>query len=169
MAFGRIIYWVTPESHRGIRHIWIPARFMSLIFMLMDGLSFVIQCIGVFVLIGSLSKSDLTTEQQDMAVRLTYNILKVGFILQVMVYGLFTVIAVRFMVVSKQWKYDWPISDAPSWRHLAWVITICTSMIMVRNLRFFVFGLSTSILTFLSFLLPGTLAIPLLPVHAQLR
>ncbi|MCJ1476129.1 hypothetical protein MMC13_004794 [Lambiella insularis] len=143
MTFGRIIYWVTPENRRGFRQVWIPARFVTMIFICLDMLSFTIQCIGIFFLIAKLSNSDRTSDQQNQYIKTTYNILRVGFIMQNIVFGVFTIVVLRFMFASKAWKFDWPESGSNKWRTLGWSVVIAAFLIFSRSLfRTFEFTLN---------------------------
>ncbi|MCJ1416414.1 hypothetical protein MMC32_002749 [Xylographa parallela] len=134
MSFGRIIYWVTPENRRGFRQIWVPARFITIIFTTLDMLSFSVQCIGIFFLIGKLSNQSQTADQQTQAVKTTYDILRVGFIMQNVVFGVFMLVAFRFMFASKAWKFDWPEAGSNRWRSAGWAIVAAAFMIAGRSL-----------------------------------
>ena len=131
MAFGRIVYWVTPVSHRGFKKIWVPVRFIAFLFITFDMLSFFIQIIGVFVLIAHLTREDSTVSQRTKSLKMTYDILRVGFIMQIITFGFFMLIALRFMFVSKTWRYDWPNGASGSWRKLAWTVTGSAVLITV--------------------------------------
>lgn len=131
MTFGRIIYWVTPEDRRGFRHVWFPARFVTMFFVFWDGMAFSIQGIGVIYLIANLTKKDQTAAQVENALAITYDVLRVGFVMQIIVFGVFVLLAIRFMFASKNWRYDWPEQGSARWRSMAWVIVICTSLVAV--------------------------------------
>lgn len=131
MTFGRLIYWVTPENRRGFRQVWVPARFITIIFTSLDMLSFSIQCIGIFFLIAKLSNSNQTPNQQNQSIKTAYDILRVGFIMQNVVFGVFTIVAVRFMFASKAWKFDWPGNGSNKWRTLGWAVVTAALLIFV--------------------------------------
>ena len=133
MTFGRIIYWVTPESHRTVRHIWVPARFVTIFFITWDILSFFVQCIGIFVLVASTSKAHQTIDQQRKAMDMVYLILRVGFIMQITTFSVFMLTTLRFMFASKSWSYDWPNGGSGSWRTLAWTVVFSSILITVRH------------------------------------
>ena len=135
MTFGRIIYWVTPVSHRGFKKIWVPVRFVALLFITFDMLSFFIQCIGIFVLIAHLTREDSTVDQRSRTLRMIYNILRVGFVMQIITFGFFMLISLRFMFVSKTWRYDWPNGASGTWRKLAWTVTGSAALITVSTLN----------------------------------
>ena len=134
MTFGRIIYWVTPVAHRGFKNIWAPVRFVALFFITFDMLSFFIQIIGVFVLIAHLTRGDSTVDQRSRTLKMTYNILRVGFIMQIITFSFFLLISLRFMFVSKTWRYVWPNGASGSWRKLAWTVTGSAVLITVSIL-----------------------------------
>ena len=131
MIFGRIIYWVTPESRRGFRHLWVPARFIAIFFIFWDVLSFVIQCLALIIILSQVYNTDTDTRLRAKALKTGYNVLKIGFIMQICVFGTFALLALRFMFVSKQWRYDWPEGGNSSWRKLAWTIAGVSCLIAV--------------------------------------
>ena len=131
MTFGRLIYWVTPENRRGFRQVWVPARFITLIFVFLDSLSFCVQCIGILFLISKFSIAGQTQIQQAQVLRTTYNILRVGFIMQIVVFGTFMLIAFRFMFASKAWKFDWPEGGNAKWRTSGWTVVAAGFLIAV--------------------------------------
>ena len=131
MTFGRIIYWVTPETHRGFKHLWLPARFLALFFIFWDIVSFCIQVLALLIVFSQISKKDQDAAAVTKTAKTGYNILKVGFIMQMCVFGVFAMLATRFMIVSKQWRYDWPEGGSSSWRTLAWTVTGASLLIFV--------------------------------------
>ena len=130
MTFGRMVYWVTPETKRTFRNIWAPARFVALIFTFLDAFSFFIQCLGVLYLIATFSRRDLTIPQQENALRITYAVLQFGFIMQTSVFGIFSIIAFRFMIASNAWGNEWP--DPGRWRKLGWAVVVASLLVTVR-------------------------------------
>src|SRR5947207_11824171 len=50
MAYARVIFWVTPPSYRTFRWMWVPARFITPIFVTFDVISFGIQVIGASII-----------------------------------------------------------------------------------------------------------------------
>ena len=132
MTFGRIIFWVAPDDKRTARYTGIPARHMTTFFVTFDMLGFVISCIGVFILVANASKKELTPEQQINGLNITYNVLRVAFIWQIIAFGIFCVVAFRFMFSSKSWRYDWPNSG--TWRKMAWIVNLAAFLITIRSL-----------------------------------
>ena len=116
MTHGRIIYWVSPQEKRTVRHIWAPARWITATFISLDLFAFFISCIGIFVFIGNQAKSDLNDGQKR---EIPYQVLKVAFFWQIAVFFIFTIVSFRFMFSSKSFKYDWP-NGSLAWRKLAW-------------------------------------------------
>ena len=131
MTFGRIVFWVTPEEKRTFRYTWVPARWITTFFVSWDMAGFVISCIGVFVLIANASKKGLTPDQQQNNLNITYSILRVAFIWQIVVFAVFTIVSFRFMFASKAWKYDWPENGIKHWRKIAWAVNGASSLVMV--------------------------------------
>lgn len=132
MTFGRIIYLVTPENRRAVKHTWVPIRFTTIIFVSCDFASFFVQCIGIFVMIGNVTNKTLNEQQRSTGATMTYNILRVGFILQIVAFFAFLVVAFRFMFASKSWRYDWPNGGSGNWRKIAWAVVIASALVTVR-------------------------------------
>lgn len=137
MAFGRLVWFVTPLEHLRLRSLWVPRRGITPLFVFFDLLSFAIQVVGVGQLGGSQSKG-LTPEEQQ---RLTQNgerTLKLGLVLQLMCFGIFALIGTRFLVVSRKWGvvgeagFGGDVADA-RWQRLNWAINGAATMIMVCN------------------------------------
>jgi len=101
--------------------------------MFLDTLSFCIQCIGIFFLIAKLSAQNQTGAQQRQALKTTYEILRVGFIMQITVFCIFMLLVLRFMFASKNWKFDWPEGGSGSWRTLGWTLTTAGLLITVSS------------------------------------
>ena len=134
MTFGRIVYWATPENRRSVRYLWIPARYITLFFVSFDILSFLVKAIGVLVMIAHLNKNDQSEEDRKNALTMTYDILRVGFIMQLIVFGTFMLIAFKFMFSSKNWRFDWPERGSGKWRKMAWTVVAAAFLIFVSRI-----------------------------------
>ncbi|MCJ1226859.1 hypothetical protein MMC12_003514 [Toensbergia leucococca] len=146
MAFGRIIYWVTPDIHRGFRSLWVPARFLAPFFVLFDVVAFCIQLLGLVLILSKTSTSKPEHEnQKGNGMAQGIEILCLGLIIQAVVVGAFALLAARFLIVSRQWRYAWPEGGSPTWRSMAWIIILASILVMFRTLfRILEFTLSSS-------------------------
>lgn len=129
MVFGRLIWLVTPATWRGFRSLWVPARWITPIFVTLDLLSFFIQLAGLGS-VASAHSPNISAEESQKRLENGTSTLKTGLIVQLFGFGIFTVIGLRFVVVSRKWKNDWP-DDGGRWRRCVWVINICCALIMV--------------------------------------
>ena len=134
MTFGRIIYWVAPPENRTLKHILLPAKWVTLTFVALDMASFFISCIGAIVLYVNATKADLTDDQRVAGVMTAYSILRVSFGWQLVVFFLFTMFSLWFILHSKAWKYDWPESSA-TWRKFAWAVFASGALLTVCGLQ----------------------------------
>ena len=130
MTFGRIVYWVSPEEKRSFKYTWVPARWITTTFISLDILGFIISCAGIFAFISNMSKTDLTADQKAF---FPYQVLKFGFVWQIVVFFLFTVIALHFMFSSKSYEYNWP-EGSGEWRKIAWTVFIAMAILTGRSL-----------------------------------
>lgn len=94
--------------------------------------AFLVQFFGLLVLAGAAtgnkSPPDIAT-----AVENGERILKLGLIIQLLCFGIFAVIGLRFIIVSR----DWHVQNGTEWRPLAWAINTCATIIMVNTLFWF--------------------------------
>ena len=134
MTFGRMIYWVAPEENRTFKHVLLPTKWITTIFVSFDFASFIVACIGVIVLYVNATKADLSDDQRASGIMMTYSILRVSFVWQLVVFSIFTIVAFRFMFHSKAWRYDWP-DGSTRWRKMGWMANGASLAIVVRAIR----------------------------------
>ncbi|KAF2651334.1 RTA1-domain-containing protein, partial [Lophiostoma macrostomum CBS 122681] len=133
-TFGRIVWWVAPVTERSFRVLWCPPRFITIFFVAFDLGSFFIQLIGASsVGSASLDKS-LGASERDKRTRDGQSILKFGLVLQLICFGIFTVIGIRFIAISRRWSEIPLRHGAPhvQWQRLNWTVNISAFLIMVR-------------------------------------
>ncbi|KAH6662069.1 RTA1 like protein-domain-containing protein [Halenospora varia] len=130
MVFGRMIWLVTPAVWREFRSLWIPARWITPIFVTLDLLSFLIQLSGLGS-VASAHSPNISPEETQKRLNTGISTLRTGLIVQLFGFGIFMVIGVRFIMVSGKWKSDWP-NDGGRWRRCVWAINICCALIMLR-------------------------------------
>ncbi|KAI9671240.1 MAG: hypothetical protein M1829_004647 [Trizodia sp. TS-e1964] len=133
MAIGRLLYWVTPVQCRDFRHLWVPARFIAPIFITFDVISFLIQFLGVAIIAGTINSKDSPSDIKTQTDR-GFAALRLGLILQLLCFALFYLISIRFMVVSKRWRNEWPEGDNGKWRKFGFVINITSGLIVLRSI-----------------------------------
>ena len=129
MTFGRIVYWVSPEDKRTFRYTWVPARWITTTFISLDVIGFIISCAGVFSFISNVSRTDLSTYDRGYT---PYQVLRVGFVWQIVVFFLFTIIALHFMFSSKSYRHDWP-EGTGDWRKIAWTVFVAMAILTARS------------------------------------
>lgn len=129
MVFSRLIWLVTPATRRGFRSLWVPARWITPIFVTLDLLSFLIQLSGLSS-VASAHSPKISPEETQKRLDSGISTLRTGLIVQLFGFGIFTIIGARFVVVSRKWEDDWP-DDRGRWRRCAWAINISCTLIMV--------------------------------------
>jgi succinate dehydrogenase/fumarate reductase cytochrome b subunit len=128
MAFGRLVYWVTPESYRSMRYLWVPVRWITTIFVTFDIISFLIQFLGLASLAASVTSEDSDATLLDK-VEKSLRIVKLGLIVQLLCFVIFTVVGVRMLSVNKRWRDQWP--DTGRWKQLNWAINCACALLVV--------------------------------------
>ncbi|KAL8902874.1 MAG: hypothetical protein Q9171_007578, partial [Xanthocarpia ochracea] len=141
-AFGRLLYYTVPPSHRTFRTLFMPARFIAPVFVVLDVVAFFIQLIGLGIALQSINKDEEDKTQEDKdAQKRGVDILRVGLIVQLLVFGVFAVLCMRIVLISKRWQFAWP--DAGKWRDLGWIVATGSFLITFRALyRIFEFTIN---------------------------
>ncbi|KAI5863234.1 RTA1-domain-containing protein [Durotheca rogersii] len=149
VVFGRIVFHVVPEQERTTRLLWVPARWITPIFVTFDIVSLVIQLLGAIVV----SSTKATDENAVGKLETGKNVALVGLAVQMAAFGLFSVIAVRFHFTSKRFEASLrpglegsregkkaavilrPSREInPHWRHLLYVINGSCLLILARSI-----------------------------------
>ena len=127
MTFGRLVHFVTPPSALTARRLWVPPRRTTLIFVLFDVVSFLIQFLGLLIVAGAYGP-DKSSEDKAAAIAKGQHVLQLGIVVQLLCFGLFAIVGARFLYVSR----GWAAPGGTEWHLLAWVINVSAGLIMVR-------------------------------------
>ncbi|KIM95606.1 hypothetical protein OIDMADRAFT_133677 [Oidiodendron maius Zn] len=102
VAFGRIVFHVVPRQARTIALLWVPPRFVTPIFVICDIIALFLQLIGA-IIITSVQPGD-----EDAASKLNKGkaIALIGVAVQMISFGLFSVVAIRFNFTSKRFEAE---------------------------------------------------------------
>ena len=90
-------------------------------------ISFFIQLIGISIVVSNTKRN--TTPDQQKNQQKGVDILRVGLILQTLVFGAFAVLSMRIVLISKRWQFAWP--DDGAWRLLGWAVSAGSFLIFV--------------------------------------
>ncbi|TGO80691.1 hypothetical protein BELL_0002g00130 [Botrytis elliptica] len=152
IIFGRIIYHVVPKEARTTKLLWIPPRFITLIFVVCDILALLLQLIGVVRIISI----DITSADAQSKLSKGKNIALAGLAIQMACFGLFSIIAIRFNLTSRRFTSEFQrritlpndseskdekyvmIDRAekklkPNWQALLHVVNITCVLILIRS------------------------------------
>ncbi|EOO04454.1 putative rta1 domain protein [Phaeoacremonium minimum UCRPA7] len=147
VVFGRIVFLVVPSQHRTTKFLWVPARWITPIFVGFDVVALLLQLIGA-VMISGTSPTDKNAKDKLHRGR---DIAMVGVTLQIIAFGLFSIIAARFHFTSRQFRkiLEQKVQTAegskfvtmpgstkkfnPNWRRMLYVVNISCLLIMVRS------------------------------------
>ena len=122
MTFGRLVWWVTPEAERRFQTLWVPARWITLVFVSFDLGSYVVLLIDAVIYAISPSQKKHERSRGVIIQRLETSFQLLGL-------ALFTIFAIRFMFVSKRWRRQWPVGGRRNWMYLGWA-TVASSALM---------------------------------------
>ncbi|KAE8349946.1 RTA1 like protein-domain-containing protein [Aspergillus coremiiformis] len=121
MTMGRIILHACHPRYINKRTLWVTPRFMTPIFVTFDILAIVVQLIGGILSISTTPSS----------VKLGYNIAKAGLVVQLVSFGLFIVLSMRFHFISRN---PTMVTSDPRWKRLLLCLNIACLLIFARSL-----------------------------------
>jgi len=148
VVFGRIVFLVVPKKDRTTRLLWIPPRFVTPIFVACDIVALLLQ------LWGAVQITTVTAGSHDAASKLSRGkrIAQTGVAIQLICFGLFSVIAVRFNFTSKRFatQFEERLGDTvgekycsidgsekklkPNWQAILRVTNFASAMILIRSI-----------------------------------
>ena len=108
-----------------------------MIFVSFDLGSFLVQLMGASAVGAAYSDKDLTAEVQEEKARSGLAALQLGLALQLICFGMFVLVGLRFLFVSRRWRGRPPpyaIRPGASWERLLWAVNTATTLITVRTL-----------------------------------
>ncbi|KAF3769900.1 RTA1-domain-containing protein [Cryphonectria parasitica EP155] len=149
VVFGRIVFHVVPAEHRSTKLLWVPPRWCTPIFVGFDIAALFLQLVGAVMIAGT----SITDPNYVQKVHRGKDIALAGVSVQILAFGLFSIIAVRFHIIAKRFKADvqkrlQPIPGEkyvtvegidgrklkPHWEVLLYVVNISCALIMVRTI-----------------------------------
>ncbi|ERT01853.1 RTA1 domain protein [Sporothrix schenckii 1099-18] len=148
VAFGRIVFHVVPPAARTVRLLWVPARWLTPIFVGFDIFALFLQLIGAVIISGT----QVTTPNAASKLKTGKDVALAGVSMQIGAFGLFTIIAARFHFTSRRFVADlerrfrtvpggkfvtFEGSERrfkPRWRTLLYAINFSCAMIIVRSI-----------------------------------
>ncbi|KAH7311376.1 RTA1 like protein-domain-containing protein [Stachybotrys elegans] len=98
LSFGRLILWVVPPEQRSIKLLWAPPRFITPIFVGFDIMALLLQVIGAVLLAGTDRADPDALENLQRGKDLGM----AGVTLQIIAFGFFSIVTVRFHFVSRR-------------------------------------------------------------------
>ncbi|OAP56868.1 hypothetical protein AYL99_08980 [Fonsecaea erecta] len=136
MAFGRVVLWVVPPRFQSARHLWVPARRITPVFVGSDVFSFFVQVIGGAMVAGANTKSHANAGK---------NVVLVGLGLQLASFGFFVFATLRLNVLLRTTLRDISLPKERNWQLFLTVINVANILILIRTLlRFIEFALGTT-------------------------
>ncbi|EXJ71924.1 uncharacterized protein A1O5_04425 [Cladophialophora psammophila CBS 110553] len=135
MAFGRVVMWVVPPRFQTARHLWVPARRITPVFVGSDVFSFFIQVIG-----GSMVAAANTKEHANTG----KNVVLVGLGLQLASFGFFVFASLRLSILLRTTLRDVSLPKERNWQLFLTVINVANILILIRTVfRLIEFALGT--------------------------
>ncbi|KAH6678341.1 RTA-like protein [Halenospora varia] len=102
VVFGRIVFHVVPKAHRTLKLLWISPRWLTPIFVVADIIALMLQLIGA-VRITTINPTDPDALSKGNKAK---RIAEIGVAVQLIFFGLFSIIAVRFNFTSKRFASE---------------------------------------------------------------
>ncbi|KAH8663098.1 RTA-like protein [Tricladium varicosporioides] len=102
VVFGRIVFHVVPKAHRTLKLLWISPRWLTPIFVVADIIALMLQLVGA-VQITTINPTDRDALSKSNRAK---RIAEIGVAVQLIFFGLFSVIAVRFNFTSKRFASE---------------------------------------------------------------
>ncbi|MCJ1374605.1 hypothetical protein MMC20_005837 [Loxospora ochrophaea] len=123
MLLGRLLRTLVPEA----RALGISARWIARIFVICDVFSFFVQLIGGASLSGAQTNASKAKTGED--------IIEAGLIVQLVTFGFFTLIAIRFHWKMRQMNATHGTQGDPNqnWATLIYVLYVTCFLILLRN------------------------------------
>ncbi|KIX10253.1 uncharacterized protein Z518_01334 [Rhinocladiella mackenziei CBS 650.93] len=136
MAFGRVVLWVVPVRFQSARHLWVPARRLTPVFVGFDVLSFVVQTIGGAMIAGSNDQENIERGR---------DVVLAGLGLQLFTFGFFVIASFRLFVMLRTTLRDVALTKERNWQLFLMVINVANVFILIRTiLRLIEYSLGTS-------------------------
>ncbi|RMZ81940.1 hypothetical protein DV737_g2305, partial [Chaetothyriales sp. CBS 132003] len=136
MSFGRVTIWVVPKEFQTVKHLWVPPRRVTPVFVGCDVLSFFVQVVGGSMVAGANTPSKANTGK---------NVVLVGLALQLATFGFFVFASIRLNVLLRGQLRNVPLPKERNWQMFLNVVNVANILILVRTLlRFIEFTMGTS-------------------------
>lgn len=123
-AFGRIVLWIIPPEYQSARHLWLPARRITPVFVMFEIFTFFVQVIGASILAGG---------KDTNKTNLGKNIINVGLFLQVICFGFFVIASLRFGFVLRTKLKGLALPNDTNWPIFLVMVNIASIHILVRT------------------------------------
>ncbi|KAH7233515.1 RTA1 like protein-domain-containing protein [Fusarium tricinctum] len=136
VVFARIVYWVVPPESRTLSFLWVPPRFITLLFVGFDVISLLLQLIAAVLIAGT----DPTEHDAKSKLNLGKTLGLVGVSTQIAGFGLFTIAAIRFHFTSRRLSGEFARQNqvkhgiAKKWMTLLIVVNVSCLLILVRSI-----------------------------------
>ncbi|KAJ9619709.1 uncharacterized protein PV06_00009 [Exophiala oligosperma] len=125
MSFGRVTIWVVPKDYQTVKHLWVPPRRITPVFVGFDILSFFVQVIG-----GSMvaAASNINSANRGR------NVVLAGLSLQLATFGFFVFASVRLNFMLRTQLRDVPLPKERNWQLFLNVVNVANVLILIRTM-----------------------------------
>ncbi|KAM5343778.1 hypothetical protein ACJ41O_012315 [Fusarium nematophilum] len=135
VVFARLVFWVVPPESRTLRFLWVPPRFITLVFVGIDVISLILQLIAAILISGT----DPTESNAKTKINLGKDLGLVGVSTQIAGFGIFTISAIRFHFTSRRLNGEFVRANQAkhgvqgNWMKLLLVINASCILILIRS------------------------------------
>ena len=136
MAFGRLVWYISPYSKLNFKSLWVPPRWITPIFVTFDAVTFLVQMFGLTAAATAVKSGGNTdTKQLNNGLKVA----KLGLILQMICFLLFAIIGIHFLIVSKKWTVPICRAKRSQWQRLNTAINVAAGLITVSTCVLIIF------------------------------
>ena len=128
-AFGRIVLWIVPSHFQTAKHLWLPSRYITPLFVGCDVFAFFVQVVGGAMIAGASSSSSENTGK---------NVILIGLAIQMITFGFFVLASIRFLFFLRSTLQGVPLPAERDWRLFLRTINIASIIILVRTISRFI-------------------------------
>ena len=124
MAFGRLVWYISPYAKLNFKSLWVPPRWITPIFVSFDAVTFFIQMVGISAAATAIhGPGDVDIDQLNNGLKVA----KIGLILQMICFLFFAIIGIHFLFASRKWSVPLSRAKRGQWQRLNMAINVAAT------------------------------------------
>ncbi|KAF1955693.1 hypothetical protein CC80DRAFT_77324 [Byssothecium circinans] len=133
-AFSRVVWFSCPTESLNFKTLWCFPKYITPTFVIFDLVSFVVQLAGASTISKHYDHDDAASrsiEESERRVVTGRVVLVTGLIMQLSCYLTFSIIALRYFIISLSFRAT-DLGDWKMWRRLSYLINFAAGIITLR-------------------------------------